>query len=259
MDFTSFIPLITVLVIIGAVVAGVLAVRSRVRRFSREMFGNDSLIKGYMDQKKTVSESPVSVRSMTSIYLPQIKKDFPEFDYELYKNKAQSVLRSYFTAVSSKNVLALTEECSNTLKNTVTGIIEDLDRRDLTQVFAETVIHDVQIARYIKNGATVTVLFNASVGCYNYLEDAAGTVVLGSKEFKHQSIYDIALVYVQDARKMGVAGDSGIGLNCPNCGAPIRNLGQKFCEHCGSGVVEANIRVWSFDEIKEQTVGKKAY
>ncbi|HCA05521.1 MAG TPA: hypothetical protein DEO32_06465 [Ruminococcaceae bacterium] len=259
MDFASFIPLITVLVIIGAVCAGAFAVRSKLRGISREMFGTDSFIKGYKDQKKQVSESPLSVRSMTSIYLPQIHQDFPDFDYELYRQKAESVLRSYFTAVSSKNVLALAEECSNTLKNSVTGIIEDLERRDVTQVFAENVIHDVQIARYIKDGATVTVLFNASVGQYSYLEDKDGKVVLGSRDFKHQTIYEIALVYVQDARKMGVGADSGIGLNCPNCGAPIRNLGQKFCEHCGSGVIEANTRVWSFDSIKEQTRGKTAY
>ena len=259
MDFASFIPLITVLVIIGTVGAGALIVRSKVRSISREMFGTDSFIKGYKEQKKMVSESPLSVRSMTSIYLPQIHADFPEFDYELYKSKADAVLRSYFTAISSKDVLALAEECSDTLKNSVIGIIEDLERRNVTQVFAENVIHNIQIARYIKNGATVTILFNAAVGQYSYLEDPDGKVVFGSKEFKHQTIYDIALVYIQDAHKMGVGVDDGIGLNCPNCGAPIKNLGQKFCEHCGSGVIEANIRVWSFDEIKEQIVGKKAY
>ena len=165
----------------------------------------------------------------------------------------------FITAISSKDVLALAEECSDTLKNSVIGIIEDLERRNVTQVFAENVIHNIQIARYIKNGATVTILFNAAVGQYSYLEDPDGKVVFGSKEFKHQTIYDIALVYIQDAHKMGVGVDDGIGLNCPNCGAPIKNLGQKFCEHCGSGVIEANIRVWSFDEIKEQIVGKKAY
>ena len=259
MDFASFIPLITVLVIIAAVVVAVLAIRARVQSFSRQIFGTSSLLKGYNEQKKKISESPLSVRSMTSIYLPQIHRDFPEFDYELYKQKAQAVLRSYFTAVSSKNVLALAEECSGTLKNSVTGIIEDLERRNVTQHFDENVIHDVQIARYIKDGATVTVLFNAAVGQYSYLEDENGKIVLGSRDIKHQTIYDVALVYVQDARKMGVGVDSAIGLNCPNCGAPIRNLGQKFCEHCGSGVIEANTRVWSFDSVKEQTKGKTAY
>lgn len=249
--------LIIVLVVIGAVTAGALVIRSRVRRVSREMFGTDSLIKGYKEQKRTVSESPVSVRSMTKIYLPQIQADFPDFDYPFYKTKAESVLRSYFTAINTKNVNALTEECGDPLKNTVIGIIEDLETQNHKQVYAENVIHDMQIARYIKDGVTVTILFNAAVGQYSYVEDEQGMVVLGSKEYKHQTIYEIALVYIQDAKKYG--GDEGIGLNCPNCGAPIKNLGQKFCQHCGSGVVELNTRVWHFDAIHEQTTTKRAY
>ena len=98
----SLIPLITVLVGVGAVTVGVFAVRRRVRRLSRDMFGTDSLIKGYKEQKKQVSESPVSVRSMTKIYLPQIQADFPDFDYQFYKTKAESVLRSYFTRQHQK-------------------------------------------------------------------------------------------------------------------------------------------------------------
>lgn len=253
----DFAPLITVVVIILAIAAVVLLIRSKVRRMSREMFGTDSLINGYKKQKQLVSESPVSVRSMTRVYLPQIHQDFPEFDYELYRSKADSLLRGYFTAVSTKNVNALTEECSNNMKNSVIGIIEDLERRDLTQHFNENVIHDIQIARYIKDGVTVTILFNAAVGQYAYIEDPQGNVVHGSKEYKHQTIYEIALVYVQDASKLG--GGEGLGLNCPNCGAPIKTLGQKFCDHCGSGVIEVNTRAWRFDSVREQTVGKRAY
>ena len=232
----DFVPLITVVVIIGAVFGGVMAVRAKMRSVSRDMFGTDSLLDGYKKQKQQVSEQPVSVRSMTSIYLPQIQKDFPEFDYTHYKTKAESVLRSYFTAVNTKNVLALTEECGQTLRNSVIGIIEDLNARNLTQFFTENVIHDIQIARYLKNGVTVTILFNAAVGQYAYTENDKGEVVLGSKEYKHQTIYEIELVYVQDAKKLGGNTDEGLGLNCPNCGAPIKNLGQKFCEHCGSAL-----------------------
>ena len=48
---------------------------------------------------------------------------------------------------------------------------------------------------------------------------------------------------------MGVYGE-GLGLSCPHCGAPVRNLGQKFCEYCGSGVIEVNTRVWKFNSVR---------
>ena len=31
----------------------------------------------------------------------------------------------------------------------------------------------------------------------------------------------------------------------------ITNLGAKFCEYCGAGVVELNVHAWSFENIEE--------
>ena len=45
--------------------------------------------------------------------------------------------------------------------------------------------------------------------------------------------------------------DGALGITCPNCGAPITNLGAKFCEYCGAGVVELNVHAWSFENIEE--------
>ena len=33
--------------------------------------------------------------------------------------------------------------------------------------------------------------------------------------------------------------------------APITNLGAKFCEYCGAGVMELNVHAWSFENIEE--------
>ena len=40
-------------------------------------------------------------------------------------------------------------------------------------------LKDVQIARYIKNGATVTILFEASVGYFSYVTDMNNEVTFG--------------------------------------------------------------------------------
>ena len=46
---------------------------------------------------------------------------------------------------------------------------------------------------------------------------------------------------------------------CYNCGAPVRNLGMKFCEYCGTGVIEVNTRVWKFNSITEETKRRTAF
>lgn len=258
MDIVSkLVPLIIITVIVLVVFLAVTALQNKIRNFSRSLFGTNSIVEGINKQKQELSETPRSLHSMTAIYLPNILKDFPEFDCELYKNKAKSLLRSYFTAVSTKKAGALTEECSLTLKNYVHGIIEDLNVRNAKQVFNQSVIHDIEIARYIKNGATATIIFVASVGQYSYIEDMNGKVIFGDKNLKHQTVYEIGLVYVQDVDR--VDGSEGLGVNCPNCGAPIKSLGHKFCDYCGTSVVEVNARAWKFDSVKEQTVQRRQY
>ena len=258
-NIASFMPLISFLIIAATLGIGAFVVKSKISSYSRKLFGTDSLLDGINEQKRNMSETPRSIHAMTSVYLPMIQKDFPEFDYELYKNKAESVLRGYLAAISTKNVNALSEECSPNLKNSVQSIIEELNVRNVNHIMSETVIHNTQIARYIKTGSTVTILFNSAVGQYSYLEDInTGKVVAGDSKNKRQTIYDVGLVYVQDASKMSNQAGA-MGVNCPNCGAPITNLGNKFCKFCGTAITEINLRSWKFDSVNEQTALKKLY
>lgn len=258
MDIGIIITCSVVLVTIAALFTSFFVIRRKIRKISHSMFGTSSLVQGMSQQQEKMSETPRSLHGMTSIYLPQILCDFPEFDYELYKNKAQSVLRSYLNAISSKKESALAEECSLTLKNYVRGIIEDLCARNVTQTYSETVIHDTQISRYLKDGKTVTIIFELSVGCLSYITDADGKVVFGDNKLKTQTVYEIGLMYVQDADKIADQGEA-LGINCPNCGAPIKNLGMKFCEYCGTSVKEVNVRAWKFNSVKEQTTQRRQF
>lgn len=251
---------ILVLVIAAAiaVAVAVLKVKNGVRQISRNLFGTDSFSQGLNNQKKEMSETPRSLQAMTRLCLPRIQRDFPEFDYEDYKQKAQTVLRSYMNAVEEKNPDLLCGECTKALKDSVKSIVEDLSARGYTQSFDDIVIHRTEISRYTKDGATARILFVSSVGSYSYTTDGSGKVVYGTREMKTQSVYETELVYVQNVDRMA-DGSEGLGLNCPNCGAPIKNLGHKFCEYCGTGITEINIRAWRFSSVREQTTTTRPY
>ncbi len=250
-----------------AIIAGLLLtivgtgffIKHKITKISREAFGTDSFMEGYKEQKRKLSETPRSVQSMTGIYLPEIHKDFPDFDYDEFKTKAKAVLMGYFNAVSTGTTETLPkEDMTLSLINHILEINEALAANGQKQFFIEPVIHACEIGRYLKDGATVTIRFNIAVGLYSYVEDENGKVINGEKDEKLQTLYEVDLVYLQDADKMGVYGE-GLGLNCPNCGAPIKNLGQKFCLYCGTGVVEVNTRVWKFNAVREQTKRRTAY
>lgn len=253
------VPLVIIAVLLIIILAVFLYIRFKVRDFSKRAFGTPDIIKGAKEIEKTTAETPRSIHSMTDIYLPQIHKDFPEFDYDLFKGRTESVLRSYFAAISQRDSSALSEYCSNSLKNAVISIIEDLESRNYKHILSTPSIHQIDIARYIKDGATVTIIFNVSVGHYDYVEDENGKIISGNSELKKQSVYEVSLVYIQDSAKMKVYTGDAMGISCPNCGAPIKNLGQKFCDYCGTGVVEVNTRSWSFEHIKEQVANKGLY
>ena len=252
------IPLAVIAGLLVAIVGTGFFIKSKISKFSRQAFGTDNIMEGYREQKRKLSETPRSVQSMTGIYGPEILRDFPDFDLDLYRNKAKTVLRGYLNAIATCSADTLPEEITPTLKNHILEIIENLEQNRRTQYYLEPVVHACEIGRYRKTGGEVVITFNTAVGLYAYLEDENGKVINGDKDNKLQTLYEIDLIYLQDADKMGVCGE-GLGLTCPNCGAPIKNLGQKFCDYCGTGVIEVNTRVWKFNAVREQTKRRTAF
>jgi len=242
--------LILLLVVIGAIYYGVYKLKQKTRQFSRQVFGTDSLMEGFEQIEAEYAVTPKSVSAMTSLYLPRITKDFPEFSYDEMKKKAQNVLTSYLLAIHDFNPGRLTEGNSE-LKNKLEHAISLLKNKDQREYFDNIKIHRTEISGYTKKSGRCIITMQTSVQYYHYITDNSGRVISGSKDVLFQSKYETDLIYIQDrALVEGDLGDAE-GLNCPNCGAPITNLGSKFCEYCGTGVVTYNIHVWSFSDVRE--------
>ncbi|MBR1481780.1 MAG: zinc-ribbon domain-containing protein [Ruminococcus sp.] len=260
MNWLAIIVPLAIIAVLALVILGVFFyIRYRLGRFSQQAFGTKDLAQAVKDIEKS-SESARSVHGMTDIYLPMIHKDFPDFDYDVFKGRVEGIVKSYFAAITAKNTALLSPDCSDSIRHTVTALIHELEAKNYTHHHDEVTVHQMEIARYIKDGATVTILFNIAVGLYDYVTDDQGKVIIGSREKKSQRLYDVALVYAQDPRKMSATQlGNAMGLSCPNCGAPITNLGQKFCEYCGTGIREINVRSWSFESIRENRTTSKPY
>lgn len=244
------IALVLLLLVIGAVYYGVYKLKQKTRQFSREVFGTDSLKDGFEQIEAEYATTPKSVSAVTSLYLPKITRDFPEFSYEEMKTKAQNVLTSFLLAVNDFNPGKLTEGNSE-VKNKLEHTIALLKNKNQREHFDNIKIHRTEISGYTKKSGRCVITMQTSVQYYHYITDHDGRVISGSKNILYQSKYETDLIYIQDrALVEGNLGDAE-GLNCPNCGAPITNLGSKFCEYCGTGVVAYNIHVWSFSDVRE--------
>ena len=121
--------IISVSIVVLAIAIIVIVIVSKVRHLSRTLFGTSSLIEGIQGVKENqeqMREIPRSLHGMTSVYMPMIKKDFPELDVEQYMNKTRSLLRNYFSAVESKKLSVIAEEVTPNFTNYVQGIIDQL-------------------------------------------------------------------------------------------------------------------------------------
>lgn len=82
----------------AAAVAGVLGavvwyVRKRIRRFSMDVFGRPDLLGALKDVDTVADQDPRSLNACDSLLLPQILRDFPDFDPVEVKARLEKYLR----------------------------------------------------------------------------------------------------------------------------------------------------------------------
>jgi hypothetical protein len=244
----SWVFLAILLLCVSGAGIGALTIRNKIRGFSREVFGTDSLAEGLNRQADMLSEKPKSVAGMTRLMEPQIMRDFPEFSWDQFRAKAENMLRSALTAISTENVGALAADASEDVKQQIVNRIEENRSANIRETYRDIQIHQTEIANYKHESGKCVIVIQSAVGYYHYRE-CDGKVVKGSTERREQTRYNIELVYIQDASKFEF--DNAYATRCPHCGAPIANIGNMVCEYCGSQVTPVNIKVWSLHKFYE--------
>ena len=208
----------------------------KVRSISRQAFGTENILEGFRQMEVENSTTPKSVAGMTSLYLPKIKKDFPEFQYDEMKVRAENALTSYLLAISSMNPSFL-KEGGQELR--------------VRETYRDIKIHRTELANYRKRNGRCIVTFQSSLQSFYTKTDRSGKLLAGNAQLYTQTKYNVDVIYIQDRELVEKETDLSLGLNCPNCGAPISTLGSKVCEYCGTPIVELNIYAWTFSNIEE--------
>jgi len=251
MSTYEIIKLLILLLFLSAIGIGILSVYKNVTRklrsMSSQLFGTTDFVKGLKMAADVQAETPKSVSAMTRLMEPQIMRDFPEFSWEEFKHKAENMLTSALLAISANNPERLVD-ASDDIKKQVTNIVEDNRANNVGETYSDIEIHQTEIANYQKQNGKCVITIQSAVG-YMYYKMQDGEVIAGDKKRKTQTKYNMELVYIQDTEEAKL--DNAVGTTCPQCGAPVKVLGAKYCEYCGSGIVPLNIRVWSLHKFYE--------
>lgn len=222
----------------------------KVREFSNAAFGTDSIVEGFQKIEKEAEITPKSVSAATNLYLPQIMRDFPEFHYEEMRNRAENVLTGFLQGIDTGSMTRLTEGTTSELREKLRMRIDALKSENAEEHFRNILIHRTEIKSYRKIKGRCSILFQSAVQ-YNHYKERNGKTVLGSADRLEQSRYNVEMIYIQDREMVENQADSGLAMNCPNCGAPLPKLGAKKCLYCDTPIVEFNIRIWNFSDVEE--------
>lgn len=249
--------LVLILVIIGLVFFAAYKVTKKIRSIkrdvqavSRNLFGTSSITEGIKRVEQEYAATPKSVSGATSLCLPRITKDFPDFHYEEMKRRAENVLLSYLAGVSHRSTSYL-KDGNSELKNSLENRIYALESMGRQEYFDNPKIHRTEINSYNKNAGRCTIVFQSSIQYKHYMMDMNGNRISGSDTNWEQSRYNVEMIYIQDRDIVENDIDGVEGQNCPNCCAPLKMIGAKKCIYCGTPIVEYNIKVWTFSSVKE--------
>ena len=224
-------------------------IRRKLRMISRLAFGTDSFIEGIRSQEDRLATTPKSVSGMTSLCLPQIQRDFPEFSLDEFVQRAENQLKASLTAIETQDLGRLSQ-ASQDLKDQISLRIEDGQRRGMREHFQKIKVHRTEIARYQKREGCCVITLQSAVEHEHWEEGSGGQQPAKSGSRMVQTRYNMEFMYVQDPEKL-LPGQTAAAVICPPCGAPVNRLGSKFCEYCGCGIEPINLRVWSLNRIQE--------
>lgn len=211
-------------------------IRNKLREISKEAFGTTDIIKGIRKQELETISTPKTITGMERLDLPRLLKDFPDLNINELKRDSENKIKKCLNAVETQNLDGIKEEI---LKVWINNKIEDLKNKTLN--YDNIKIHNTIMNRYEKNSAIATIKIHTALE-YIYSDDK-------KNPHKVQTRFELEYIYIIDENKINY--QVRIGLNCPNCGAPIKNLGLKTCDYCGSGIVDIVKKTWVLNNFKE--------
>lgn len=206
--------------------------------------------------KKEIEEiqdsKPKQVSGMTEIYLPQILKDFPDFNINQIYLLVEQSIRKILNSIEDKNITILEDKDLNLINKKLKLQLEDLIKNDISYTYDDIVFHKHAIKNYSYKNGIATLDISSSVEYY-YKKEKEGKRLTQDTGKKKQARYITKFVYIVDSD--AYEKDINIyGLNCPNCGAVIHSLKEQTCSYCKTGLniqVVNLLKCWKLIDFKD--------
>lgn len=224
-----------------------LKIKSSIPKEYRNEFNFKEAVKVSKEIAKEERSRPKAASGITNLLIPQIMKDFPDFNVEEFYTLVESNLRAVFNIIETKDLSLITSSLEP-LKGNLKEIVNDLKRSDINIRYDDIVFHKHALRNYIKEQGIATLTISSSLEYYYYYDKE--NKYKENSNIKKQTRYLCTYAYIYDKEKAKTK-LSVIGLNCPNCGAPLEGFSQTTCKYCGTHTIELDLKSWRFISYKE--------
>lgn len=225
-------------------------VKNKIKNILNKMgFNNlDEISKEIKNGEISYKTEPKHVTGMTKLLIPKIVKDFPNFSEQELYNKVETDLLSIFNSLENRVIennrgLVLIKEKLNQQ-------INDMQSNKIIVKYDDIKFHRHALKYYKNLDGVLNISVSTSIE-YFYKKERNGKILDDYSDYKKQTRYTTEYIYVYDINKVG-KNQSLIGVNCPNCGAPVKELGNKVCRYCNSGLEDINLKSWNIALFKEE-------
>lgn len=226
--------LIGVLILITFIIFCYLYMKIKIKKIINQ-FGVSS-VKQLIEKTEWENEDqPKSLSSMDSIYLERIKEDFKDLNINELKRMSEKVILDYLEAIEKKDSSKIKNE---KIKAHIDSRINDLKEETVT--YDSIKFHKTVISKYENNKSIATIYLSSSL---EYFYQRGNKI-----KKKVQDRYKVEMLYIIDATKLP-ASQKSLGLNCPNCGSPIKSLKTNKCTYCGTINLDIVKRTWTCNDI----------
>ncbi len=242
---TVFFGVVVGILIIGLIVY--LKIKSMVPKEYRDEINFREAIKAGKEIAIEEKSRHKSATGITNLLIPQILKDFNDFNVEEFFSLVESNLRTIFNIIETKDISLITNDLEPLRKN-LTEVVKDLSLNNISIRYDDVIFHKHALRNYVKNKGIATLTISSSLEYYYYYEKDGKCK--HDSSIKKQTRYLSIFAYVYDKEK-AKTNLNVIGLNCPNCGAPLSGFMQTTCNFCGTHTIELDLKSWKFISYKE--------
>jgi len=212
------------------------SVRRKIRNLTGGMFRTSDIADIIKQIKSDENDTPLSVGGGNSIYLPMIKRDFPDYHQTTMEEKIKRFMLTYYECLEKKDASLLQKAVvTDTVEEIVKSQVLDLGTTDAIR-YDNIRVHAAAISGYVKTKELATVKYQAS------LEYMGGT------NKKVQVKYSVDMTYLFTDMSVDM-----IGIRCNNCGGSLEETSTK-CAYCGTLIVRNIDKVWrisNFTKLKQ--------